>query len=81
LREKILRRQEKNEERIGDTVEFFDAAPRNFRRNPKGRGYFSGGVRSLSLVDVESTSLRAPAPPKKSSASRPCAECQQALVA
>jgi hypothetical protein len=43
----MLRRQEKNEERSGTTVEFFDAAPRHFPRNPKGTRWFfrSGSLR------------------------------------
>jgi hypothetical protein len=32
--------QEKGEERIGNTVEPFDAPGRDFRRNPKGHGTF-----------------------------------------
>jgi hypothetical protein len=69
----MLRRQEKNEERSGSTVEFFDATPRRFPRNPKGRGDFFGWVRCVSLVDGQSTARHAPAQPKKSPASRPCA--------
>ncbi len=39
--ERYMRAEEKREERIGNTVEGFDAGEADFRRNPPGRGAFA----------------------------------------
>jgi len=41
-------RQEKGDERIGNTVEPFDEPAGHFRRNPQGRGAFGRPVRRRS---------------------------------
>jgi hypothetical protein len=52
LQPKSLARQEKGEERIGNTVEPFDEPGGDFRCNPKGRGPFGRRRRRSSLMIV-----------------------------